>query len=260
MIEEQVNHLRPLLYLGRCNICGSRRGFRLYSSNLREDLICLSCSSSNRKRQIAAAILQSERSDADSDLSHFNSVGDKFVWAMEVSQFATSAIGKNGVASEYFGSHFESGQIVNKCRHEDAMNPSFEVNSLDVVISSDVFEHIPEPYVAHQQIFDRLKPGGSHFFTVPYLESEEFDEIRATMGQDGTVTHHLPPEYHGDGLRPEGILVFRIFGAQMLTRLSEIGYEYCIYRVHDPSVGILGSNGLVFHAIKPLGESSSKSF
>ena len=47
-------------------------------------------------------------------------------------------------------------------RHEDLRSLSFPNNSFDLVLSAEVFEHIPEPYKALNEVFRVLKPGGSY--------------------------------------------------------------------------------------------------
>jgi ubiquinone/menaquinone biosynthesis C-methylase UbiE len=47
------------------------------------------------------------------------------------------------------------------------MELPFENNSFDIVISSDVIEHTPEPYVSTKEMIRVLKPGGQLCITVP---------------------------------------------------------------------------------------------
>lgn len=78
------------------------------------------------------------------------------------------------ISSEYFGSTHKAGQFYyyqkqNKhVRHEDLRSTSFDDNSLDLITSTEVFEHIPDPYYAFKEICRILKPKGMHIFTVPF--------------------------------------------------------------------------------------------
>ena len=47
------------------------------------------------------------------------------------------------IGSEYLGDDVESGQVINGLRHEDATALSFADESLDHILSFDVFEHVP---------------------------------------------------------------------------------------------------------------------
>lgn len=154
------------------------------------------------------------------------------------------------VVSEYFGEQYSSGETVNSILNEDLQNLSFDDNSFHYVLSSDVFEHIPNPYLAHEEVYRVLKPGGRHIFTVPFHQADYCDEVLARL-EDGDVKLEKPPVYHADPIRSEGILVFRIFSLEMLIILAKIGYRTNMHRIYQPSNGILGPNGLVFEAVKP---------
>lgn len=107
--------------------------------------------------------------------------------------------------SEYWGDKTTYGEMVGGVRNEDLQALSFDAMTFDVVLSSDVLEHMPSPYQAHREIFRVLKPGGRHIFTVPYGEAMVRDDVRASL-VDGTLVHHAEALYHGDPVRPgEGI-------------------------------------------------------
>jgi SAM-dependent methyltransferase len=158
---------------------------------------------------------------------------------------------KHYQCSEYFGPEHVRGSLVNGVRHEDLQALSFSDQTFDLVLSSDVLEHMPWPYVAHAEIFRVLKPGGRHIFTVPYDPSAAQDDCRAELC--GTEIRHLkPPQYHGDPVRPdEGVLVWYIFGREMQEHLKHIGFEVETLLLHAPRKGIIGDNAIVFVASKP---------
>jgi SAM-dependent methyltransferase len=152
------------------------------------------------------------------------------------------------VSSEYWGEGHTPGSLVNGVRHEDLEHLSFADASLDTVLSSDVLEHVPDAYGAHREIFRVLRKGGCHIFTVPFAPGSERDDVRARRVQD-RVEYLTEPLYHGDPVRPgKGVLVWRIFGQEMLTRLREVGFAPETNQLHSPRHGIIGAGAIVFVA------------
>jgi len=155
----------------------------------------------------------------------------------------------NYISSEYFGDAHKSGEMVNGILHVNLLDTHFEDNTFNIVLSSDVMEHIPDPYQAFREIHRILAPGGVHFFTVPFYQTHYFDEKRAEI-IDGQLVHHMDPMYHLDPLSPNGILVCNIFSIEMILNLSKIGYRTTMHKLYDLRYGILGNNGIVFESRK----------
>lgn len=235
---------------GTCTICGTVVKFEPFSENLRESGACPRCRSSNRQRQMAWMLRREFGLAASGPL----------IFPAGVSIYNTEANGSlherlrvhsQYQCSEYWGDKAEYGETVDGTRNEDLKELSFAAASFDVVLSSDVLEHMPQPYQAHREIHRVLKPGGRHIFTVPYGEAMIRDDVRASL-VDGKLVHHHEALYHGDPVRPgEGILVWTIFGLEMLVRLSEIGFETELWRLQEPEAGIIGPGADVFVARKP---------
>ena len=95
-----------------------------------------------------------------------------------------------------------------------------------------------------------LRPGGRHIFTVPFHQTQYLDDVLAEPGEGGKPRIVKKALYHDDPLRRRGVLVYTIFSLEMLIRLRRIGFRTHMYRLYRPLWGILGSNGLVFEAIK----------
>jgi hypothetical protein len=235
---------------GACTICGAVGRFKPFNDNLRESGACSQCRSSNRQRQMAWMLRRELGLGVSGPLVIPESVGIYNTEANGPLHQALHAHPKYE-CSEYWGDKAEFGEIVDGTRNEDLQALSFASASFDVVLSSDVLEHMPQPYQAHSEIYRVLKPGGRHIFTVPYGEALIRDNVRASL-VDGKVIHHHEAMYHGDPVRPgEGILVWTIFGLEMLVRLNEIGFETEFWRLQEPSVGIIGPGADVFIARKP---------
>jgi len=158
---------------------------------------------------------------------------------------------KQYVCSEYFGEEHKSGSIVEGILHQDLQDLSFSDNSFDVVISSEIFEHIPDTYKAFKEVYRVLKPGGRHIFTIPFDATSFTDAIKAIWHEDGTIQYLTTPEYHDDPIRQkEGVLVYQIFSLEMLIKLKAIGFTTNMHHLYKPVFGIIGNNALVFESIK----------
>ncbi|HVE47737.1 MAG TPA: class I SAM-dependent methyltransferase [Acidimicrobiales bacterium] len=238
----------------KCPVCGCFSLAERFADNLRESGNCAKCGATNRQRQLALVILRC--------LLPGRVVGTGLVAVSAGREriFNTEAAGPvhralaaspNYVCSEYVGQGYRPGDDVEGTRHEDLQELSFADASIDVVISSDVLEHVPDPYQAHREIFRVLDARGVHVFTVPFLASEEFDQHRSCLTPDGNVVHLLEPQYHDDPLRKGGALVYTLFGLEMLVELAKIGFRTNVYNVRSVCHGIYGHNALVFVAQKP---------
>jgi hypothetical protein len=240
------------------NILGKWTISRRVDPNFRESIVSRASGSVNRHRQIASLLIE--------DLYTRNrkkskSLKEAFLLSPEIRIYNTEVTGalhesfrnlKNYVGSEFLGPRLKAGQSLNGKRHEDLMSLSFPDQSFDFVISGDVFEHVPDPYIAHREVFRVLAPGGKHIFTVPFYQTEYLDEKRAYLDKNGKLVHEMEPVYHYDPVRPnEGVLVYNIFALEMLVKLKQIGFETKMHSLYQPLAGILGNNSIVFEACKP---------
>ena len=160
----------------------------------------------------------------------FNIKNDTNIYIMEQTTPIFNFIKKKYnyvIGSEYLGDSVPFGSVnKNGIRNEDATCLTFDKNSLDLILSFDVFEHIPNYKLAFLECFRVLRDGGHMFFSVPFAILSEENIIRATIDKDGLVSHILPPIYHGDPMNSEeGVLCYHDFGWAMLTDLLEAGFS-----------------------------------
>jgi SAM-dependent methyltransferase len=101
-------------------------------------------------------------------------------------------------------------------RCEDVTRLTFPDQSLDLIVSSDVLEHVPDLEAAFRETARVLRPGGSHLFTVPPRASTR----RRAAVEDGRIVMYEEPEYHSDPLDPRGILAFWDLGDDLPDRFS----------------------------------------
>jgi SAM-dependent methyltransferase len=251
----------------RCPVCGGlgyATRFGDSPAGFRDAAYCSSCLATNRQRQLAhvvCATFSRRTGRRVGALPQVAGIDGQVVYNTEaqgpVHQRLSRMPGYR--CSEYLGPGHQGGAEVGGVVHQDLTALSYAEGSVDVVLSSDVLEHIPDPYRAHAEIHRVLRPGGSHVFTVPFHQTEHRDERRATVDGEGRVTllaepaiyHTDAPLHHGDPTAPSpGVLVYTIFGLEMLVRLREVGFGTSLYQLYLPSRGILGPNAIVFEAVK----------
>jgi SAM-dependent methyltransferase len=130
---------------------------------------------------------------------------------------------ENYIVSEYF-ENSPFGSKVNGVRNENLECLTFPDNTFDLLINSDVLEHVSDLDKALSEVKRVLKPGGFHVFTLP-VDYELLKTIERAKIVDGKILHLLEPVMHGDTIRGEGILAFRDFGSDVLVYMNREGFE-----------------------------------
>ncbi|QRY80463.1 class I SAM-dependent methyltransferase [Pseudomonas sp. PDNC002] len=159
------------------------------------------------------------------------------------------------LGSEFLGADHEPGKSYwneryqQEIRHEDLTRLSFEDGRFDLVITQDIFEHIPDFVRAFAECRRILRSGGHLVFTVPFRPGLAATEVRARFDANGVLEHLLPPEYHGDPIGDGGVLCFQRFGWDMLDRLREVGFAKAQAHLYwGPWQGHFGFPFFVFQA------------
>ena len=164
----------------------------------------------------------------------YEQVTAMFSWAAE-------HLGREVIGSEYLGYEFTGGTVVDGIRHEDASSLSFDTASLAAIISTDVFEHVPDIDAALQEAARVLAPGGRLFFSIPF-HAKSYATVQRAQLVDGEIRHLLPPQYHGNPVSEDGSLVFYDHGWEVLDRCLAAGFQdaygICYW---NPVAGYLGS-------------------
>jgi SAM-dependent methyltransferase len=155
------------------------------------------------------------------------------------------------VTAEYFGDRYKSGEIINSVLHVDIQDSHFPDNYFDLILHTDVFEHLPDAPKGEQETVRILKPGGCSVFTAPFDYAAMEDHIFAEIINGATV-YHRDPIYHHDPVAPDGkCLLFRIFAFSTLQqRFNKLGCSFVCNYLHSKYMGILGNNGFCFVASK----------
>jgi GT2 family glycosyltransferase/SAM-dependent methyltransferase len=225
---------------------GGKQLGHLWQPNWRERLECPFCHLNNRQRLMATLFKQTlEKFDEQNITIYFmEQVTPIFQWALKA--YPQHAI----IGSEYLGYEYPGGSVIKGIRHEDVTDLSFADNSLDLIISNDVFEHVPQPELAFKECCRVLKPGRPMLSTIPFWDDKDASVTRAKLDK-GQIKYLLEPAYHGNPISPEGSLVFTDFGWDVLDCILSSGFSTVTVEVYaSKTYGHLGNGQLVFRAVK----------
>lgn len=233
-------------YEGDCSYCGKTQTMKVsyeYSTRVtpywRETLQCPSCKMNSRMRFV---------------FEYISNLSDGKIYIQEqVTQFYKNLKKKipDLVGSEFLGSNFVSGEIVNGILHEDATALSFADDTFDMIGSFDVFEHIDDYMKGLEEARRCLKPGGILLLSIPVFKSRDNHVKRACLSLDGTISHLLKPQYHGNPLSENGSLVVYEFGWKIIEDMRAVGFKE-VHAIVYASIrkGYFGELPVVFEAIK----------
>lgn len=247
-----------------CPICGARsrplydfpdvpRRIEHHIGVLRETLQCQICMASMRQRSLAVALLEilAERLGADLDsIAALAARGLGGLRVLDTDNF--SAISRllrslSGYTRCSFLPHRPFGsQIEPNLYNEDLQKLTFGNAAFDIVLTSDVMEHVRDCEAAHREIHRVLAPGGAYVFNVPCDFSRPDDLILVDTSTDEDV-FLCEPQYHGDPLSG-GILAYRVFGRSLVPRLERLGFAVSFRMIKDAEHLII--DGDVFVARK----------
>lgn len=193
---------------GYCHCCRSDTEFVAYGSWLRDYYVCGRCMSIPRQR-------------------HIQCVLDSFFPGWEKKQIHESSP-SNDMIARHCEDYSASQYLVNvapgkthegvRCENLEAL--TFDDGVFDVFITQDVLEHVFDPEKASREILRVLRPGGVHIFTTPKHRGLEKTTQRARLEADGTITHILSEEYHGNPVGDGKALVTFDFGDDFEELLS----------------------------------------
>lgn len=146
-----------------------------------------------------------------------------------------------GYVDSYYAHDPPRGQALDGLRCEDLEKLTFPDGSFDLVLSSDIFEHVRHPWVAFGEVGRVLRPGGLHVFTVPMnwpLPSITVSRVDVSGEKDA---HVLPPVYHGSPHAIEPSLVYNDFGLDLPDRLREVGFRTVVHHGYRNNVVIVST-------------------
>jgi SAM-dependent methyltransferase len=111
----------------------------------------------------------------------------------------------------------------------DIMGMALADLSFDLVIHSDVLEHIKHPIRGLSECYRVLKYSGYCAFTVPIIVD------RLTASREG-----LPPSYHGCGDNRPDYLAYTEYGCDAWKHFIQAGFQECrLFSIDYPSAQAL---------------------
>lgn len=258
IISKFIPSYKPKNEYGICNVCGKYTKFiyiplfNQYSKeviscnwdeefteniNLTNSLNCRHCYSKFRIRCTVNVLLKYFDAKSIKELSKRKLENVNILETGSVdSVFSNFKNMPDLIMSEYYDD-VEYGKHKEGIRCEDLQNLTFEDNSLDVILSLDVFEHIPNPMKAFSEVFRVLKPNGIAVITFPIDKRNSETKTVAEL-KNGNIVYFKPPSYHSDPIREDGSLVFTEFGVDIKDKLIENGYNAeLLYYVSEKDKG-----------------------
>jgi len=125
---------------------------------------------------------------------------------------------------DYYAPEFDPEKIRAGAAPEayaDLQNLSFADETFDVIITSDVFEHVREEVKGYREVYRTLKKGGTFLLTVPYDHQREKSIVRVAVEGDQNI-FLMEPRYHGGG---GATLAYREYGRDLLDLLRSVGFS-----------------------------------
>lgn len=194
----------------------------LRSCATRENWFCLWCRRSYRMRMLASVIWPLVQG-AD---------------VYQAGAFAVLVGGRASAPRSLTVSEYEADAVVGSSsavlRHEDLQHLSFDNASFDLVVTSEILEHVADPWMAFSEIRRVLRPGGRHVFTVPV------GSWTATRSREGS-----PEVFHMDG-PDRASLVVTDFGSDLPDILRTYRFDTVVHEfpTEDPVTQVFESRAV----------------
>ncbi|MEB8430923.1 methyltransferase domain-containing protein [Cocleimonas sp. KMM 6892] len=215
-------------YTDRCSVCGFYGEFHKNNRSFREGYQCPECNSSLRYRGQAASILKiygKPDQETITDLSKDDVFSQLTIYEPGVTgPFRKLFSDYKGYKNSFYWDDVEFGEYKDGIQCQSLENLTFEDNEIDLIISSDIMEHVRLPWIAFEDIYRVLKPGGYHVFSIPVhlpMRNKTSYRVDTSGAEDINIEE---PHYHGNGVGGKS-LVYTDFGADIEQHLKEIGFN-----------------------------------
>ena len=247
---------------GNCNVCGNdTRFFYKDQAHWRETLICEFCLTTSRYRSIARGMLKAIAGLSGVEVESLAALeritgNDKIriydtqppFYFKHCAYPLPDLLKRNRrieVELSQFKPQLPFGEILSSgVTNQNLESLTFPDSSVDMVITSDVMEHVRLDDKAHREIHRVLRLGGAYIFTVPHDRNMDASLIRVQVTDPDDPSKDIPlldPEYHGDANSDggRGSLSYRVYGRDLDDALTKIGFDVAYSREDIPELGIL---------------------
>ena len=106
---------------------------------------------------------------------------------------------------------------IKRIRNEDITSLSYPDKSFDLVLHSEVLEHVPDVEKALSECRRILKPNGICLFTTPLIPNRKTKQCAILDKKTGEIVHLKTPSFHGLDKRIDN-MVWWEFGYDFLTK------------------------------------------
>jgi len=221
--EEQASPQGVDSFDGACAVCGELGTFRKESLAVSETYACIHCRALLRYQGQARVLV--ERLSKHGSTSFAALCREPEFRALRIWEPGTLGPFRNflvdlpgNIVSNYWPG-VASGEVRDGVQCQDLMSLSFDSESIDVVITSDIFEHVRKPFMGFAEVHRVLRRGGLHVFSVPGLwPTQPFTTPRVDVSGD-TDVFLVSPMYHFD------LLVYNDFGQDLPNLLANLGFR-----------------------------------
>ena len=223
-------------YCGHCPVCGHAGTFVKNHASAREGFRCPSCRASLRYQAQAQALVEAlSRHQARSLAELAIEPGFDALRIYEpgiTGPFRAILAQRCRYETSFFWPDVVPGTERDgvQCQNLEAL--TFGDSAYDVVITSDIFEHVRRPMAGFREVHRVLRPAGVHVFTVPVSVPLRPATVRRVDTSGDADVHLLEPRYHGDGAGGRS-LVYTDFGVDLIEDLAGIGFDTTVH-VHQP--------------------------
>lgn len=219
-----------------CTMCGEETELVRKRENTSRDFACGSCDATMIYRALAAAMLSHFARGQHQSLKSAVSGGvfsNLDIWELAIKGPLKRMLQHQpGYVQSYFFEDLEPGETRDGVVCQDITRTTFSDQSFDLILSSEVMEHVHDPWAGFAEAARTLKIGGAYIFTIPVRQPMRRDSVKRAVLDPVTkeIVHLEPERYHkaGDDSRA---LVFTDFGSDIFTRLRDLGLHLCFHPV-----------------------------
>jgi len=239
-----------------CPVCGEESGMdydfpdvrirKLHGIGLlRETLCCKSCGATMRDRQMALGLLDAVESVSRQHRNTLRELRDDPVVSVRIldtdsfSPLNQILRGMPGYSHSQYKSELGGvSRLPDGSLNVDLLSMPFEDGSFDIIMTSDVMEHVAEDDRAHREIYRCLAPSGVYVFTVPYDGTMEGTRRLTLPSGNPAGPFFVELHVHGDPHSSSGIIAHRIYGSAFLREMTAIGYDIQFREMDIPRHGV----------------------